>query len=662
MVVMIETEAMVETERVAQAGATAAVASEVPKGAPTTYTTNRTMTAEMIMIAGMINGMMTEREATARIVILIMNIKVYHTLATRTWTGLTVCVKFALITLITLLCFTMQNRSIPSNEVSVMSWNLMCNFSCAKPLLNEMMQTADIMVISEHGLFECELHKLHNFDRNFKCFPKSSRRNKDINLGKLRGIGGCAIFWRTELDNIVRPLPEMGDDRICVVQLTVDTSLYYIIAVYMPHQTCKIDNFENELAKLQSIIVECSAKSHGVIVIGDCNAHIGADLNIGPCSERLWGRSTKSGKLFYSTMTSCDLDIVDIGCKGTGSVYTYRSGDGLHFSYIDHCAVSFDLVSRVRKCNVLSDSINNTSDHLPMKLTMDLSIHKKIDSISPDRLQIAWHKVNETEVQEKYTRPLETYIQSFAIEFDGESLMSDSIVSTNEIIESVLGKTTQAILTCSSALPRSKYNKSLKPYWTQNLNEISKEKKSAYRCWVNSGQSREPGNADYMKYKEAKRKFRREQRKRVVEFETECMKNLSQSQEMDQKHFWHLVNSNKKRSVFSPIQNEDGNLLTEEADISKEWSVYYKELFSDKQDINWDCDFKMEIEREMEKIDRVTPVELDGGPILVEEIETEINKLKKKKAPGWDCVTAEHIIYGGEHLKRVLTWLMNAIL
>jgi hypothetical protein len=48
-------------------------------------------------------------------------------------------------------------------------------------------------------------------------------------------------------------------------------------------------------------------------------------------------------------------------------------------------------------------------------------------------------------------------------------------------------------------------------------------------------------------------------------------------------------------------------------------------------------------------------------PICVKEIKKQINRLKAKKAPGWDQVSAEHIKFGGDMVAQVITCIFNYI-
>ena len=50
-----------------------------------------------------------------------------------------------------------------------------------------------------------------------------------------------------------------------------------------------------------------------------------------------------------------------------------------------------------------------------------------------------------------------------------------------------------------------------------------------------------------------------------------------------------------------------------------------------------------------------------SSPIEVDEILNICQNLKRKKAPGWDGVTSEHVQHGGKCLIKCLSWLFNCI-
>ena len=143
-------------------------------------------------------------------------------------------------------------------------------WECAGPYLHKLMENSSIIAISEHR-FPCQLHKLSNIHQDFIAMGKSGSGLADIDMGHKRGQLGCAILWHKSSDSFVQPMPHLGSDMICVVKLIINRTLRcYIIPVYLPHQGCKISNFQSELNILESTISDCIVDGE-VLIIGDMN-------------------------------------------------------------------------------------------------------------------------------------------------------------------------------------------------------------------------------------------------------------------------------------------------------------------------------------------------------------------------------------------------------
>ncbi len=83
---------------------------------------------------------------------------------------------------------------------------------------------------------------------------------------------------------------------------------------------------------------------------------------------------------------------------------------------------------RLIKCEVIGDDIINTSDHLPITITIrddDVLIKNKIDSEST---QIAWGRLDDDTIQELYTNQLEVKLEQ----------LHDTLLNSNEVGDAAL--------------------------------------------------------------------------------------------------------------------------------------------------------------------------------------------------------------------------------
>ena len=97
--------------------------------------------------------------------------------------------------------------------------------------------------MSEHGLYENQLHKLNDLVPGYTSFAVASSHRKQINFDQGKNIGGCGILWDyRSLAYKIRHLKDISSDRICVIELITDTIVFFIISLYLPHQSCMISD------------------------------------------------------------------------------------------------------------------------------------------------------------------------------------------------------------------------------------------------------------------------------------------------------------------------------------------------------------------------------------------------------------------------------------
>lgn len=537
------------------------------------------------------------------------------------------------------------------DRLRIGAWNMHCNADIAGPFLNDMAKYCHIIVTSEHGLYDNELYKLDHIVPRYKSYalPSSHRA----------GIGGTAILWNSELFAFrIKPLPGISSDRMTVIELQADDAVYFIISVYLPHQTCNISDFDVELNKLKKILDECMLRGH-CIILGDTNVHFPAGYDI-----RTWGIQNRNTPKLHSLVQSYDMYIADIGYKAHGPNITYRGGNGS--SYVDHIIVPKCLIPKITDCFVSGDCISNVSDHSPVCIELAVSINVSFSSDLNGR-RVAWSKMTAGEIHDTYTEPLEQKVLSLWNELGFNVATPDEIdqlmPSANQAtLESFVEKFSETIKSASDKLVKNKFKKHQKPWWNDELSALANAKKQARRAWVSAGKQKHLH--EYDAYKAAKKEFRRQLRKYKYEYELNAMNDFLVSQDIDARYFWYLVNRNKCAKIASPIVSNDGVVLTDPDAIRDDWTSYYECLYKEGSDEKYDDDFKLEIERElMEMRSRLPEGEnlLTGGKINSSEVSAMIKKLKRNKAAGWDRITAEELQYAGPLCVSSVTWMLNSI-
>ena len=290
----------------------------------------------------------------------------------------------------------------------------------------------------------------------------------------------------------------------------------------------------------------------------------------------------------------------------------------------------------------MPEHLFNVSDHLAMLLNVQANQPYVMPNLN--RRQVAWGKIDKNCIKELYTCPQEQNVTELlrAFQVNLELLTRGQNCPTIENpdkLELFIQTLTNVVNWTSAQLPQTKFSKALKPYWYESLGIFNREKKLAMRQWQQAGRPRDPSDHIYVRYKEAKRNFRRELRLKVYEYEKECISKIAESAELDQRFFWHMVNKYKKKSAVSPVVSENGNILIEPDAIRQEWNEYYKNLYSNSDEDEFDDGFRNYVVKELKRHDSSGCVHLEGGDITVAETIGELKEMKNKKVPGWDQIT-----------------------
>ena len=174
-----------------------------------------------------------------------------------------------------------------------------------------------------------------------------------------------------------------------------------------------------------------------------------------------------------------------------------------------------------------------------------------------------------------------------------------------------------------------------------------------------------PGTAR-SEYKNAKRLFRAEYRRSEAEYEKKEEAHLRDDQHIDQKYFWHLVRKARKGSKkkICPIRNDAGELVTQTGEICEAWAEHYEALATPKDNSEYDEKFRHSTEQVVRNIEQEKIIWGNGlykVPFSRDEVKKALSLMKKNKAGGWDGITVEHLLYGGEKCVKFLTKLCNLL-
>ena len=547
---------------------------------------------------------------------------------------------------------TTKNLTIAGHNIR--SW------TSGKRYVNNIMHKlhADIVFVAEHRLYKNELFKLKDFDDQYDVIAKSSEDLKLYNQNRVSGHCGVAMFWRYDMAWDVKEM-ECSSDRMCCIEVigACKGKSLFVIGIYLPHQSCKITSFDSEIAVLSELVARYRHEGE-LVIIGDTNCHYGPEYG-----NRCWGKTTSNAKKLMRVVNACNMKVVDLegsGCSGRNITFEMEA---VGRSYIDHCIVSDGAECLLTSCEVISDDIMNLSDHVPIVASIALYVEARgAKNDEPVNRYIEWHRMSAKQIREVYRQPLESEVELLLkdLEKRGEDITMQIDRGFDRLVE--------CIMRISVKLPQGKAFKSYqKPYWNKSLSKMAKENKSTWRQWVVRGRPR--GNdIVFTKLKECKRAFRNAQREAEIAYEVEKMDDIAKCQELDARYFWHLVSKgrNQTRNRVQPIKVDKGQTAYSNSEIGDAWYQYFKKLFSIYEDPNnrYDECFEKRVKDKISKIVRESYESSENiiSDISVTEVEEIIRRLKDRKAPGADCITNEHVKYGGNLLAVYITRLFEMII
>ena len=111
-----------------------------------------------------------------------------------------------------------QNTTKPASELKavlecgIASYNCK-NLNTSKHAIDKLSQNYDIILLQEHWLFDCQLHKLKEFHENYSGLGKAVNSDDPILPVQMpRGYGGVGILWKKDIDHLISVIPDGGTD------------------------------------------------------------------------------------------------------------------------------------------------------------------------------------------------------------------------------------------------------------------------------------------------------------------------------------------------------------------------------------------------------------------------------------------------------------------
>ena len=463
---------------------------------------------------------------------------------------------------------------------------------------------------------------------NLQIFGKSGMTDASNDYTG-RPYGGVAFICKSNAKLCYQEIPCLSD-RVTAIKVISATKVQVatMIGVYMPYydrsKPEKTDNYLETLDCIQLLLDEYGPIGP-VKLLGDFNVQLPRRNQIRSNWHKSRGFNIHS-KILYDFLAANELNCADFAFDQKMN-YTHFQFENSVFSWIDHVFTSNNKSLELLNCSILDHDVDNVSDHLPLRSIIKLNISSDTCINNPDSVNPAsrpnWDNYM---VRDKYSTLVENSINSMpALNMDG--VEPNSIEGHNRIND-YINSINHCIITASSEVSHGRQNKQYSPkhFWCPALSQLRDRKRFWWNLWCENGRPRQ--GQVYEIWKMCKKAFRKYYRFKSCEsFNLRYSKMNSLF--IQGKPFWNLLKYKRKRNFamnedlhgftkhFQSIMTENGDLSTEQQMISDEVKGRYAKLSHD-----------------------LIPHNID-----VNLMRTYINKLRKKCAPGYDKVTAEHLQY-----------------
>ena len=532
-------------------------------------------------------------------------------------------------------------------------------FSTISAFLQERLKSIDILGIQEHWLTD-NIQILSAVSPDHSVITKQAEKTADsFYKTQTRGKGGVALFIRTTLSETCKEIPCESPRIVAVfIRLRNSSETLVVICCYLPCGISLNDQagYLNCLASVTQI--RESYPSSSTIILGDFNADTVTS-----------NQTKKTGFILKDFMHQHALtSLTAAHCDEND--HTYCTDDGRHKSSIDGFLVPTNELSLFSNTEITGDETSNTSDHLLVltrrlvqpKDARRIHLSDNMQSTPLHRMKIKWHTVERKMIQEKYTTPMER-IAFLIFQNNISNLLEDTS------IDGLLQEFISAMQMTSLALPHTVLSKKKKgkPEWTSQVQAAYNTAQKARKTWL-KGSGAKTGRR-YHDHMREKKSFRSCLRQANAIQRRNLQKQVEEASRSDQTLFYHLIKKskgNKQQNVTTSIEY-DGHTF-DGPEVILGWHKYFTDLAYNPSHLlsseeSKDCsDMPVESTQCASMKDPSTSQCHHVSRLKFPELQAAIDSLKPGKASGPDNISSEHIKHLGVIARRLLLFLLNAIL
>ena len=453
--------------------------------------------------------------------------------------------------------------------------------------------------------------------------------------------GGCAIFWRCNLNATATPL-STNSRRVCAVRICNDKLKLLLVNAYMPCESDESSSIEfcSQLSVIQSLIEDNA----------DCQSIVGGDFNVD--FSRNWTHTD-----FLNTFCFNNGLNPIVRHKSNSIDYTYNFSMK-RFNTLDHFLLpGFLFDTAVESAEVLH-CVDNTSDHDPVILKLSIDIEQVACSVKVHASKIAWYKADACHIA-KYKEILNGNLLHIRLPVD--ALLCQDVLCCNTDHITALDCYSQAITeaclnAANCAIPHT-HNSGCKqtiPGWSEFVEPVREKSLFWHKIWIDCGRPKTGVVAGIMRktrlaYHYAIRKVKRMEKEIISErFAEAIIDNKSRD-------FWFEVK--RMRGKSATASNVVDGLTTPES-IAAHFAEKYQDLYTS---VAYNDGEMSAIVNELNSLIAETAFDSNSA-ITCNDVMSAINKLKSNKNDGNKGLSSDHLKVGSNELSVHISLLLTGIL
>ncbi|XP_063544350.1 craniofacial development protein 2-like [Cydia strobilella] len=343
-------------------------------------------------------------------------------------------------------------------------------------------------------------------------------------------------------------------DRIMSVKIALEKQpCLNVLSVYAPQVNCQEAEKQQFWEDLHDLLKTLPATEQKV-VCGDLNGHVGKDRDgfEGYHGGFGFGRQNSEGATIMEFAASQNLAVVNTFFqKKEEHLITYKSGRAK--TQIDYILIDKQNLKQIKDCKIIPGEPLTSQHRL---LLAALKLRKPVKIIRPKVENIKWH-----ELKTEKGNSLRKKIANFMCEHPPRDNTPTEIWKKFE--NHCVNAAKLELGTSKGALHNTKDTK----WWNTQAKDSVSEKKRLFKIWQKSGSPE-----DKELYQSAKKTARRTVATEKERANIDLYQRLELATDTDvYKIAKHRYNDCKDFRITKYIKNEEGLLLTDNADICKRW-------------------------------------------------------------------------------------------